>query len=304
MKTLSIKPLLTITTCILCSNAFAATNFAYLSGDDIQGSGTIGLTGASFSQVIAGTGLTIDSSYTGAFSDTRAGTNAFYNDALGAIPASTRFSSSFVASGGDIKITSSDGPADDYEITTVGANVTSITLTFSYLGQFDSSGVLLYNEGMAGRWSFPLSTGTGPDTNLRGFTLRNLEPTPGGEVLKFVMSATEFSGSAATVVATDFYKGEFEEGDWIDPTVLGVTAEGAFDGNEGMYFHNGSNMDEMLSEVTFVITAEGGGPIADDTTFRFTFDAMTHSVNPVPEPSSAAMLVLGLSFVIGYRKRS
>ncbi len=303
MKISSITPLLAITTCFLCSNTFAANQFTHFSGDNINAAD---VTGASITQVIEATASGIQFGYGGTFTSTRGNTgvgdNAFYNEHLGAIPDSTRFSTSFVADAGNITV--STGPtttANLYDVT-AGAGVTSITLTYSYLGQFHAGEI--YNEGFTGRYSSPEGA---PGTNFRGFTLRNFPVDPGAETLNFVMSATDFGGSASTLEAEDFYAGLFSGGDYIaaDSGYGTTSVEADVAENDGLYFHNGSDLGDMLTEVQFVITAADGELIDEGTQFRLTFDAMTHATTPVvvPEPTSLLYISLASIALVCRRRR-
>ncbi len=71
MKTLSIKPLLAVTTCFLCSNAFASMKFTHFSGEDLN---AVAVTGSSITQVVEGVAeSTADSGADGGLCRARAG---------------------------------------------------------------------------------------------------------------------------------------------------------------------------------------------------------------------------------------
>ena len=286
------KNFIYIAASFLCaSQAMAATTFSHFSGDNGI---TSTVTTASYFQVVEVSGSSVNASYTGALSGTRAGTNAFFNEAVGGLPTSTRFSFGVDSTGGTSTIDASG--TNDVEVT-IGAGVTQVQFTLDYVGQFN--GGPTFDEGFTGRWSF--SSGS-PGTNFRGATMRNLSGT---EQLNFAITSQEFGGATDSLLSTDFYEGSFAGANWqVSSGVSGFgtgSVNGDFNQNEGLYFHNGSDFADRSDSITFTITATGGGAIQTGTLFRFTFDAMTSSV-AVPEPGVTALF---LPMVIGllYRKR-
>lgn len=287
------------------AHCYGATSFTHFSGDNALASG--GVTGSNLSQVIEAQGGAINSAYSGTNQATRDNTNAFFNADLSAVPASTRFRVDISSVGGDVNVTTaiSSGATGQslYEIAT-GANVTQVTFTLTYLGQFDGANV--YNEGFTGRFS---GVGGTPGTNLRGAAIRNLSAT---ESLNFALSSNEFGGASDSLVASDFYNGEFAPGLEFGDTFATSGVSGYGTGNVsgdfvedgGFFFHNGSDLGDVSESLTYTVTATGGGAIDTGTLFRFTFDAMTLATSPIPEPSSALLLGMAGAALLGRRRRS
>ena len=279
----------------IISGLNAATTFSHFSGDDISATG--GVTGSSISQILTGDTGTIHSSYTGAESSTRAGTDGFYNPDFGAVPSganNTRFGIDVNSTGGNVNVRSVG--ADDFFVTIDEAGVTEFSLTFSYLGQFIAGNT--YDTGFTGRWSFLFD-----GTNNRGVSARNTTT----EDLIMELSAVDYGGGATVLGSSDFLSGVFEANEYGDAhaTISGYNTNaisGTFENNEGVFFHNGSDLGDTLDSVTFKVTA-ADGTFDVGTEVLFTMDAMVHEVIPIPEPSSLLLTCAGLGVFFTRRKR-
>jgi len=193
--------------------------------------------------------------------------------------------------GGDVTVSSGVTFFD----VTVGEDVEEFQFTFDYLGQ--SVGSTVYDQGFTGRWSFNLD-----GTNNRGISARNSSAS----AVDIAVSAVDHGGANSVLANSDFFSGLFQGQEYGDAhaTISGYNSNsvsGTFEDNEGLFFHNGSDLGQSLDSVTFTITPSSGTTIEEGTVVRFTFDAMAHV--QTPEPSTSTLVALSAVGFLSRRNR-
>jgi len=265
----------------------------------------------------------------------RAGTDGFFNQIVGITTIPQMRINAMVTGGmGDLKFDLGSGQVFNYEV--IGDDVTEFQVTMTYLGvpHFRPGDNL--SPGFTGRYSFPYG---GPQTNHRGWLGRYNQSSPDfGDLtisavdinpLTLVQTPHVFdvgtgsTGGGSGVVGAgeqgDFYEGHFPSTPGIPliPTLnaggLSATLSGADNtllnqngtadiptGSAGIFFHNGSDLGELLHSVTFTLNKPDGSAFADGTEFTMTFDAMAPFI---PEPSRVVLLMMGAVGIILRRRR-
>jgi len=262
----------------------------------------------------------------------RAGTDGFFNQLAGITTTpQVRFDAAITGGTGQLKFDlNSNGQVFDYEV--IGEDVTEFQVTSTYLGVPNFRPGDDLSPGFTGRYSFASGT---PQTNNRGwFGLYNQSSPDVGNItisavdvnpLTLAQSAHVFNigggsnGSGTGVTGAgdqgDFYEGQFPNAPGIpliptlNPGGLSATLDnlsatsatlGNSTGRGGIFFHNGSDLSQLLYSVTYTLNKADGSAFADGTAFTLTFDAMAPFI---PEPSRAVLLLIGVTGIFLRRRR-